>query len=234
MTRFAAALRCDLRLQVRQGFLAAGVLVALVWVVLLRQLPASGQATWFPPFLFLNLLVTTFYFVSGLVLLEKGEGVLEALVVTPLRDGEYLAAKVLSLTALGLAEALAIVLLVHGPALDWLPVVAGVLLTGTLYTLLGFVAIARYDSINAFLLPSSLFVLVAQLPVLDRVGLLESPVFYLWPTQACLLLLEGGFRPLSGAELAYALLYGALWSGLGFVAARRAFRRFIVRREGMR
>ncbi len=234
MSRLAAALRCDLRLQVRQGFLAAGVAVAVVWVALLRQLPEAGQATWLPPFLFLNLLVTTFYFVSGLVLLEKGEGVLEALVVTPLRDGEYLASKVASLTALGLAEALAIVLLVHGPGVDWLPVVAGIVLSGALYTLLGFVAIARYDSINQFLLPSSLFVIAAQLPVLDRVGLLESPVFYLWPTQACLLLLEGGFRPLAWGEVIYALVYGGVWIALGFAVARRAFRRFIVRREGVR
>lgn len=234
MSRLAAALRCDLRLQLRQGFVAAGLVVAAVWVALLGPLPDAGLVTWLPPFLFVNLLVTTFYFGAGLVLFEKNQGVLEALVVTPLRDAEYLASKVLSLALLGVAEGLVIVLLVHGPGLAWGPLLAGSLLTAAIYTLAGFVVVARYDSINEFLLPSSLWVALIQLPVLDCVGLLESPLFWLWPTQPCLVLLEGGFRPLAGGETAAALLAGSLWTTLLAVWARRSFRRFVVRREGVR
>ena len=75
--------------------------------------------------------------------------------------------------------------------------------------------------------------MLIQLPVIDRLGLFESPVFWLWPTQACLVLLEGGFRPLAGWEMAYGLLWGSLWVAVFHVFARRAFRRFVVRREGV-
>ena len=100
--------------------------------------------------------------------------------------------------------------------------------------LVGVVAVARYDSINEFLLPSSMWVVLMQLPVLDRVGLLESPVFWLWPTQACLVLLEGGFRTLAGGEVGVSLLSVSAWSALFAVWARRSFRRFVVQREGVR
>ena len=46
-----------------------------------------------------NLVIGTFYFMGGLVLLEKDEGSLEARVTTPLKPTEYLSAKVLTLTS---------------------------------------------------------------------------------------------------------------------------------------
>lgn len=46
-----------------------------------------------------NLPLATFFFIAGLVLLEKGEGTLEAQIVTPLTAGGYLASKILTLTA---------------------------------------------------------------------------------------------------------------------------------------
>ena len=51
---------------------------------------------------------------AGLVMLEKGEGSLEARVVTPLRSGEYLLVKVMALSLLVLAENLIIAALFSG------------------------------------------------------------------------------------------------------------------------
>lgn len=233
MTRLAAALRCDLRLQLRGGFVAAGVVVTLFFVAVLWQVPGEALAPWVPAFVFFNLLVTTFYFVAGLVLFEKGEGVLEALVVTPLREGEYLASKVLTLALLALVETAAIVALC-GAAPRWAPLLLGGLVCAALYTLAGFLTVARHDQINEFLLPSTLVVIALQLPILDRLGIFESAVFWLWPTQAVLVLLEGGFRELSAVEWAYGLGYGGLATAALFALARRHFLRFIVRREGVR
>jgi fluoroquinolone transport system permease protein len=229
--RVAAALRADLRLQLRHGFLLAGAVVASFWVLVLSQLPAAVVTGGMAVFVFLNLLVTTFYFVAGWVLFEKGEGTLEALVVTPLRESEYLASKIAVLTALGAAETLVIVLLVHGADLHWLPAAAGTVLTCALYTLCGFVAVARYDSIDEFLLPSTLLVLVLQLPVLDVLGVFESPLFLAFPTYASLLLLEAAFHPVPAWKLVYALGWAGLATALLFRHARGTFRRFIVRRE---
>ena len=87
MRRLAAALACDARLQYRNGFYAAAAFVAVALVLLLRWVP-QGYLGWLMPALVLtNMQVNTFYFVGGLVLLEKGEGSLEALVVTPAAAG---------------------------------------------------------------------------------------------------------------------------------------------------
>ncbi len=234
MNRLLSLARCDVRLQVRQGFYIAGAFVAVVWIVILTQIPFADLGRVMPAFLFLNLMVTTFYFVAGLVLYEKEEGTLEALVVTPLRVGEYLFSKTLTLTLLAAAESLAILLFAYGLDCAWLPLLLGVASTAALYTLFGIIAVVRYDSINQFLIPSSLVVALLQLPIVDSIGLWQSWVLWLWPTRATLLLLEAAFRPVAAWEGAYALLYAALWLVLLSRAARGAFRRFVIRKEGVR
>jgi fluoroquinolone transport system permease protein len=208
--------------------------VAAVWIALLSQLPAAGVRLLLPAFLFLNGLTTTFFFVAGLVMFEKREGVLQALVVTPLRDTEYLASKLTSLTLLAAVEGVAIVLLGWGTHLHLLPILIGSLLIGALYTLFGLLVVFRYDSINEFLLPASLFAALVQLPVLGSFGVWDASCFWLWPTQGPLLLFGAGFAPLGAGAWSYALLYSGVWIALLGVLARRAFRRFIVRSEGVR
>ena len=234
MSRFVATLRNDVRLQLRYGFYVAGAFVAAIWIAILSQLPPDGVRVALPAFLFLNGLTTTFFFVAGLVLFEKREGVLEALVVTPLREDEYLAAKVTTLTLLAAMEGMAIVLLGWGTDLHLAPIVLGSLIVGVLYTLFGFLVVFRYDSINEFLLPGSLLIGIAQLPVFSSFGVWDAPYFWLWPTKGALLLFQAGFAPLGAGELAYALLYSALWIAVLVGLVRRAFRRFVVRSEGVR
>jgi fluoroquinolone transport system permease protein len=234
VSRLAATLRTDLRLQLRHGFYLAGAFVVAVWIALLSQLPREALRAALPAFLFLNGLVTTYFFVAGLVLFEKREGVLQALVVTPLRDAEYLASKVASLTLLATLEGLVIVLAGWGADFALLPVVLGSLVIGALYTLFGLLVVFRYDSINEFLLPGSLAISLLQLPVAGSFGIFDPPLFWLWPTKGALLLLQAGFAPLGAGHWAFALLSSALWIALLAWLVRRAFRRFVVRAEGVR
>jgi fluoroquinolone transport system permease protein len=234
VTRLTATLRHDLRLQLRYGFFVAGAFVAAIWIAVLSQLPTDGVRVALPAFLFVNGLTTTFFFVAGLVLFEKREGVLQALVVTPLREEEYLVAKVATLTLLATVESVAIVLLGWGTDLRLAPILLGSLVVGVLYTLFGFLVVFRFDSINEFLLPGSLFTVVVQLPLFSSFGIWDAPYFWLWPTKGALLLFQAGFAPLGAGAWAYALLSSALWIAALAWLVRRAFRRFVVRAEGVR
>ncbi|MBK6769564.1 MAG: ABC transporter permease [Ardenticatenales bacterium] len=232
MRRLLAATRHDVRLQVRGGFYAAAAFVALCMIPLLRLLPAATLTTVLPSLVLLNMQVNTFYFIGGLVLLEKAEGSLQALAVSPLRPWEYIAAKVASLALLSTLEAGAIVLATHGPRFDALFFAAGVGLTAVLFALYGFVAVARYSSINAFLFPSLVYTAVLGLPVFDVLGIWPHPAWLLHPVRAPLVLLEAAFRPEPAWRIGYAIGYGALSSvALGWFALR-AYERHVVARGG--
>ena len=232
MQRLAATVRLDLRLQLRNGFYYAVAFLLVCWFALLTRLPAIDWGYVLPAFVFGNLVMVNFYFVGGLVLLEKGEGTLEAQVVTPLADWEYLVSKTGTLAALSVVEQLVIVWSAHGAGFAPGPLLAGTVLAAVLYTLTGFLLVARYRSINEFLFPSSLFTILLSLPMLHYFGVWDTWLLYLHPFTAPLVLLAGAFRPLPPWQWAYGVLYAAAWACLLLVASRRAFDRFIVARQG--
>lgn len=225
MIRLISTLRVNMLTQYRNGFYYVGAFVVVVAVVLLSQLGGTLDLSLIiPGLVFFNLLITTFYFVGGLVLLEKEEGSLIGLVVTPLRPSEYLVAKIGSLTLLASLETTLYISIVFRTA----PPFLGMILLAGLYTLFGFVAIARYDSINEFLLPSVGIVMLLMLPLVDFFGPWHSPIFYLHPLQPTLVLMRAAYTEASPLEIAYGVVGSLFWYGVLFLWARRTFDRVIV------
>jgi fluoroquinolone transport system permease protein len=232
VTPLTATLRTDVRLQWRNGFYYAVAFLLSGWIALVSQLPRLDWAAWLPALVLGNLSLGTFMFNAGLVLLEKGEGTLEALTVTPLSPRAYLASKVASLAGLAVVEHVVLVAVVVGADFRLLPLLLGVVSGTAVYCLTGFVAVARYDSIDTFLLPSSLWTAALSLPILDFAGLWTTPLMALHPLQPTLVLLRGSFEPLSPQEWAYSLAGATAWIAALLELSRRAFQRFVVRRPG--
>jgi fluoroquinolone transport system permease protein len=230
MTRFLATLRRDVRLQVRYRVVAVSVFVIAFWVLLLALVPNDVRPEpelLVPAFVMVNLVTTTFYFVCGMVLVERGEGMLVAVVTTPLRQGEYLMSKAISLSALAAAETLAVVFWFFGTG-GWLPLVTGAGLLGVLYVLLGFVAVARYDSINRFLLPSIVLVTLLVAPLVPHFGGADRWLLVWHPVEPPMALLRSAYGSVSVAELGYGLLGSLVWIALAYRWARRAFDTHVV------
>ena len=234
MMRLAATVHGDARLQLRQGFYYAAAFVLVVLIAVSRQLPADVLGWMLPVIVLSNIQVNSFYFLAGLVLLEKSEGTLQAQVVTPLRPREYLASKHVTLTALSVAENVVLVLATVGAGALGPTLLAGIVLASTLFCLGGFLAVARHDSINEFLMPSFVYTMVLTLPLLAYFGLFDSPLLELHPMQAPLALLKQAFDPTGEGASTVALVACAAWTVVAAWASLQAFRRFVVAGEGDR
>lgn len=222
----------DVRLQIRNGFYYAAGFVAVYWMLLLLW-PSDQELVWILPVLiFTNLMINTFYFFSGLVLLEKREGTLEAQIVTPLRTWEYLGSKLVTLTALGVIENLVITVVSYGMDFLIVPLVVGMVLAAMIYCLVGFAFVARYDSINEFLMPSMVAFVAFVVPLLPYFGYFEGWWHYLHPMMGPLLLMKAAFQPIETWQWFYGVVYPLIWIAPLFVWSRRAFYRFIIAREG--
>ena len=128
MRAFVAALRWDVVLQARNGFYWASAFVILVIGGLLLAVPEAARANgavWVPAILAVNLQITTFFFMAGLMLLERDEGTLTALAVSPLTPGGYLATRTVTLTALAAVETIVLVLIAFDAGHSWLLVLSG-------------------------------------------------------------------------------------------------------------
>ena len=217
-----AAIRNDVVLQIRYGLYAVSVVMIVFWGALLgmagRNLSLSTVAL-LPALVVVNLLITTFYFMAALVLFEKAEGVLAALVVTPLGSSSYLLSKTISLTLLATVETFAIAAIVFED-IRWPSAIAGSLLLGFFYACAGFVTVVPFSSIHRFLLPSVLVVSFLFLPLLGHFELVPRWLMLLHPIEPALRLMTGGGLPAAAAACG--------WCVAAFSLARRAFDRFVV------
>lgn len=222
-------LRWDSRLQFRYGFYAVYAVVTLLIALGVSQLPAGVRTTTLVMVLFGDPGFLGFYFVGALVLFEKNEGVLDALVTTPLSARDYLLSKTLSLSVIAVSGAAVITLAVHG--VDFNPVwfLLGLGLTVGFFVLVGFVAVARFDSLNAYFLTAIVYTVPLAIPLLDHFDIVSHPLFYLFPTQASLVLIGAAFEPTPLWEVAYGVGYLLVSTVIAFVVARQAFVTHIVR-----
>jgi fluoroquinolone transport system permease protein len=234
MRRLLATIHCDVTLQLRQGFYYATAFVLVVCVAIVSRIPTLNLSWLLPALVLGNLMMNTFYFIGGLILLEKGEGTPEAQVVTPLRTWEYLASKIGTLTLLALVENIVIVILLAGFRFDMLPMATSIVLTSILYCLAGVVAVVRYDSINEYLMPSVLYSSLLSAPLLPYMIQWDGWVLYLHPLQATLLLAQAAFQPIVYWQLIYGVLYPMLWVSVMVYFGHRAFRRFIIAGAGVK
>lgn len=201
MTRLVPALRLELTLQVRQKFLHAAVFSGLIWLAVLLPMPVSLRPVAEPYVLVGDIAIIGFFFVGGTVFFEKQERTIGAIVSTPLRFWEYLAAKLTVLLAISLFVAVVVATIVHGLGYHLLPLVAGIVLGTLLMLLVGFSSSLPFASVTDWFLAAviPLAIMLAP-PVVHYSGLWPNPVLYLIPTQGPLLLLGAAFDQVSLAQ----------------------------------
>lgn len=230
MMRGLSALQFDVLLQARQGFYAATAVIVVLVGGLLVPIPAelrTNSALWVPFWVVVNLPITTFFFMCGLMLLERDEGTLMALAVAPISAHAYLGVRVLTLVALAIVETLIVAALSFDIGQPLILVGAAGLL-GTMLTSLGAVMSARYESMNELILPGSVLVTFLLLPLLAHVGLTSHTPFLLHPVEPALTLLRAAYGGATVVEIAYGIAAGVAWCVItwrwGSASIRRVMR----------
>jgi fluoroquinolone transport system permease protein len=235
MTRLASALRLELTLQVRQKFLHAGVFSGLIWLAVLLPMPRSLRPVAEPYVLVGDISIIGFFFIGGIVFFEKQERTIGAIISTPLRFWEYLAAKLIVLVLISLFVAVTVATISSGFDYDLVQVVVGVVLGTLVMLLVSFISSLPFASVTDWFLAATIPLMVLSLPILFYSGVWPNPVLYLIPSQGPLLLLGSAFDQVTLApwQVLYAVLYPLVCvAGLCW-AAKAAFGRYVIERSGV-
>lgn len=206
----------------------------LLYIVSMKITPTDfiTEGNMLPILLFFDPAVIGIMFVGALVLFEKGENTLQSLVVTPMKIWEYLSSKIISLTILAAISALLFVILATNSFdFNYFYLFVGIILTSVFLILVGFLMVARLNSINEYLLMMMLSFIGLTLPPLLHInGLYENVIFYLWPTQASFILFKGVFTGIELWEAIYGIVYLLVWIVICFIIAKKAFYKHIVQK----
>lgn len=232
MSRFSATLQLDARLQARNKVYLVIAVVATGGAAAVAAWFTPEQLRFWMPVLVLGSTTATTVFLVGMLLqFERSEGMLDVALVSPLRPGEYLASKMLTLSTLAMVESALLATIAYGAgtAIPWLAL--GVLLRASLGVGVGVAVGVRYSSILRWLVPVIGISIAFDLPNIWYIGFSSSPIFYLFPTMPSLLITKAAFLPVDPASLIYALIYGFLAAGGATIWALRSIDRFVVRGE---
>lgn len=223
----APLLAHDARLQVRQGFYLAYVVLTAAYVLLLRQLPPDARATLAPLVVFSDPAVFGFFGVGAMLLLERDEGVHAALFTTRATPAAYVVAKSATFSLLAVLTSFAIAV---GAALPFAAptLLAGVALSAALFVQLGIIAGCWFRTFNRFALGGGLALLVLSLPLLPFFALADAPALALLPSYASLVLIGGAFGV--QAAVPQPALCAAVWLCVCAAAAGALARTVVARR----
>ena len=238
MSNLKNMLKWEYTLLYRYKIIHISILSVVLYFLTTQAISDMNNTVFHSLLLFFDPAIIGIMFVGALVLFEKSENVLQALVITPMKTDDYLLSKITALTILSIISASIFVTLLYvfsNVNFNVIYLVLGVILTSVMLILVGFIFVSRLKSINEYLMAMViLFLGLTFPPMLQLSGLYESMIFYLWPTQASFELFIGVFNEasLESWEIVYGIGYQIFWIVLLFYFARRAFYKYIVSRGG--
>ncbi len=232
MSRLTSTLRLDSQLQARnQVYLIIGV-AAFAVAFAFDALLTPDQLRFFMPVLIMyGVSLTTVFLVGVLLLIERNQGTLSVVMVSPLRPSEYLASKLITLTVLALVESAIVAVVAYGLGFSFVCIVLAVVMRASMGVAVGVAVGVRFRSITRFLVPAIGLSLAFDLPNIWYFELWPSPLFYLWPSMPPLLLAKAAFLEVEAMQLVYAFRSGGLVVGAALIWASRSIDRFVVRGE---
>ena len=221
----------DWKIQGRYQIQTVAVVLTLLYWLLFYALPFENIDGLIIVCVYSDPAALGMVFVGALVLFEKNERTLQAMAVSPVPGSGYLWSKALSLTVLSLFLGLAMAIAGHGWQLHYFWLAIGIILTGLFFTFIGFLAVARVNSINQYILFLFPFLVVFNLPIFNFLKITDSWLLYLLPSQGSFLLLEAGFgRDISYWQLIYSVGYLLISIVVAYRLALRAYHRHIIQK----
>jgi len=231
VSRVAAAVRLELRVELRSHIVTVATVMCASWTVLLLAVPDSAARMIAPLVLLLDTATFGALFIAALYLFERTEGALASLTASPLRFGEYLGVKIGLLTALSVAAAVPIALAAATPLGRLWMVLLGVAVIAALILALSFLLVLPYDSFTGYLTVAPLLIApVLAVPMGVLAGLLDHPLAHLIPSTPAATLIRAGVTgdPLPYGQIIAAVGYSLLCAGVAVAIARVRFARILA------
>ncbi len=224
MKKLANNIKWDLLLMMKYGIIGIALGITAVYSISL-WLWGEGVNEKLVVFLvFSDPVMYGFLFVSVIVLFEKDARIHQVLAVTPMPANRHLWSKAISFSLLALVCSLLIIFAAQPATLNLPIFVFAVLASAILFVFVAVSGVSYVQNFNQFFLMMPVVLAPVCLPFLDFFDLWHSPLLYLIPTQACLVLFEASVSNAMVWEIIYGISYLLVWMVLGYYHALHSYK----------
>ncbi len=198
-------------MQWRQGFWLVYFIVSIIYILVLLNIPREARIIVSLVMILSDTTMLGVIFIGALVLLEKQQGIIHSLFVTPLSPGHYIWSKTLSLSLIAVTMSI----LIYLPAWSFsgytLLVLLATAVTAGIFAMLGLGVASGVESVNAYfgtLMGASLLIAI---PVVPYLLLDNHPAFLFLPYIASLDIMLGTINPLPAWRIILDLALLGAW-----------------------
>ncbi len=234
--RLINAIVHDIKYQFKHGFYFIYLIMVVFYIVMMGILPEAWKSTATVAVLFIDPAALGFYFIGSILLLEKGEKVLDALFVSPLRVWEYVLAKAVSLGIISVLAGIIIAVIGLGTKVKSPLLILSLLFGSVVYTFVGLSAGVKAKTVNQFMLitvPAE--ILLGAPPIILLFGV-KSYLLEIMPGSLILRLFQccTGIIPIGGTPIDPVLMLVMLiiWSVPVFLLAIKRMNWFVSKFGG--
>lgn len=211
MNALISLIKLDVKLLVKYNLLSVSIFLSVIYIALFKIFDVGSYHPLISAIVFSDPAMLGFIFIGVMVLYEKGQHTLQALSVCPVKFENYVWSKAIALTILALPICFGIVFSAYGFSFNYFAFILAVLFSSMLFSMLGFIGVARVQTFNQYIIVIPLFFAPTIVPLLDLFNLWFHPILYIIPTQASLLLFKASFEPISLFEWVYSIGYLTIW-----------------------
>ncbi|MBN1797097.1 MAG: hypothetical protein JW822_00875 [Spirochaetales bacterium] len=233
-------LKMDITFQFRHGFYYAYLFVTLIFCLIIVFIPLAFKQFVALFFILTDTSVLGFFFIGGVLLLEKKQDLLNNAAITPLRLCEYILAKVISFSLLSVVSSLIIQATALQVPQNGLLFFFTITFSSILYTLFGLVVGTIAKSLNQYFALSFCFAILIVPSAAYFLQWTPYEIFTIFPLTAIFMLIKSGIYAtpihlwsiiglflwnILFFVLAYLALYKVIYSHISFLRFYRSKRK---------
>ena len=187
--RLGRLIRGDIHFQWKYGFYFIYFILTLLYVCAIAALPEHWKNNIAAIMIYSDPAAMGLFFMGAIVLLEKSQKVLNAMVVSPVKVSEYILSKTVALIAI--STIIAMILGLVSGSNHLLGIAVGTALTSAIFTMLGIIAATRISNLNQFLIVIMPIEIVCFVPPIVGLFVKLPDIFRFFPFTACINLITG-------------------------------------------
>ncbi len=182
--RFFSELINDIKYQIKYGFYFLYLFISAIYVAILLLCPSDIRQKIASIIILTDPVMLGMFFIGGIWLLEKNEGLHRFLTISPLKTMEYILSKVVSLSIISTLSAVIIALIGLNSPVNILGLIIYVFVGSMNFTALGLFVSSYSRSVNHYMLIASLPATILTSPAILAAFFIYNPILNILPSIA--------------------------------------------------
>lgn len=194
--RLGSLLLWDMRFQRKYGFYFLYAILTAIYAFILFAVPENWKEKTAAILIFTDPAAMGLFFMGAIILLEKSQHTPCAFAVSPVRETEYIIAKVSSLSAISFIVVAILALIAN--VNNFHIVLLGTVLSSAIFTLLSMIAATKIASLNQFILWTVPIEIVCFVPAMLHLFKITPTWLRYYPINVCMEMVSGYAPPIIG------------------------------------